>query len=98
VTTQPLPDPRDEAVARRAADLALSRLDARRHRRQVALRADLVARVEAFLADHPDASAGAVVAAVGARRQDVLDTIRAVRESGNRFPSRRSGTFEAGCE
>lgn len=47
-------------------------------------RGEMWAQVAVYLAEHPDASANAVQAEVGGRRQDVL---RAVREVRSRFLS-----------
>lgn len=44
---------------------------------------DVQAQVDKYLDEHPDASANAVVAEVGGRRQEVL---RAVRNRRSRFP------------
>jgi hypothetical protein len=55
---------------------------------------DLVARVTALLADHPGASANAVAAAVGGRRQNVLAIVRALRGGSPRFPRPEDSTSE----
>jgi hypothetical protein len=46
----------------------------------------LVEEVVALLTGDPDLSANAVVALTGARRQDVLRIVRALRDRTSRFP------------
>lgn len=92
MTLTPLLDDLDELGAAGERLLAACRAVVRQADAELRLLEDEAAaangglqeRVAAFLALEPDASASAVCAAVGGRRQDVL---RAVRIHRNRFPS-----------
>ena len=68
-----------DVVERIAAQAKRERRAVRRQQQ----RADLEQRVAAYLAEHPAASANEIRVELGARRQDVLRAVAAVR---NRFP------------
>jgi AAA domain-containing protein len=58
---------------------------------------DLAARVKAFVAKHPDASANDVVDALGGNRQRILDAVRILREGGSKAPE-PPGTIPIGSD
>jgi hypothetical protein len=58
---------------------------------------DLPARVKAYIAKHPDASANDVVDALGGNRQRILRIVRLIREGGSGTPE-PPGTTPTGSE
>lgn len=69
---------------------------ARKRERITVRQADLERKVAAYLAAHPTASSNAVVAAVAARRRDVLRAIHDVRQAAGWFPFDGNQRDEAG--
>lgn len=58
---------------------------------------DTIARVNAYLAEHPDASANDVDKALPGNRKQVLAAVREARSAGGSSPENHPGTTEAGA-
>ena len=58
---------------------------------------DTVAKVRAYLEDHPDASANAVFDALGGKRREVLEAVKNIRAEGGTPDGYQSGTTTSGA-